>query len=647
MPIITLINGNQYKYEHPISPEQVAKKIDAALLERCVAAKINGKLADLVDKISYDAKLEFIKTHDSTGLQVIKNSCIHLLGYAIKQLWPKSKLIEGGFTFKSGFYYDIDLNFNLTEHALYFIEQEMLSLVNKKYNIIKKIVSKNQAKKIFSSIGEDHKVEILNRDISQAEFIQLYFHEKHIDMYYEPHVPNISFCQNFRLYKISKEQLNNWKINGKIIQRIYGIMFSRDYYKKKSDNCINKYQKIKIYDHRNLANQLDLYHIQENAPGMIFWHEKGLIIFQELKNFIRKKLKKYKYKEVKSPMMIDRSLWEATGHWDNYYEHIFTTTSENREYCIKPMNCPGHIQIFKQCIKSYKNLPFRLAEFGNCHRNEYSGSLHGLMRTREFTQDDAHIFCSEDQIDNELNHCIKMMYDVYNTFGFKDIIINLSTRPKKRIGDESKWDTAEQLLSSVLRKNHITFQSQPFDGAFYGPKIEFTLLDSLGRKWQCGTVQLDFSLPDLLGARYINYKNKYQTPVIIHRAILGSIERFIGLLIEEYAGFFPTWIAPIQVILMNVTDEQSEYVTNLEKKLIYENIRVKTDLRNETIGFKIRLHTLHRIPYMLICGNSEMHTGTVSIRTYKGKVINNYDINMFLEQLKHEINSYSIYQMEE
>lgn len=646
MLVITLTNGKKYQYKYPISPLQIVKNIDPILSTRCVAVRINGKLTDLFNTILNDATLEFITIDDDIGLQIIKKSCAHLLGYAIKQLWPHAKMIQGS-ACKSGFYYDIDLNFNLTQQTLYMLQQQMLLLSNKKYNIIKKIVSKSEAKQIFSDLGETYKILCINEKTMHAEFISLYFHEEYIDMCSGPHVPNIHFCQNFQLYKVTKINYNNIKKNTIILQRIHGTLHTNINNQQLSDSNTRILQKLKKYDHRNLAHQLDLYHIQENAPGMVFWHENGLTIFQELKNFIRKKLKKYKYKEVKSPVMIDRSLWNKTGHWDNYQEHIFTTISENREYCIKPMNCPGHVQIFNYSIKSYKDLPFRIAEFGSCHRNEYSGSLHGLMRIREFTQDDAHIFCSEDQIQDELNHCIKMMYDVYHAFGFTNIIINLSTRPKRRIGDESKWDVAEQLLSSVLKENDITFQYQPYDGAFYGPKIELTLLDSLGRKWQCGTIQLDFSLSNLLDIHYIDHKNTYKNPVIIHRAILGSIERFIGLLTEEYAGFFPTWLAPTQVVLINVTHEQSEYVINLEKKLIYENIRVKTDLRNETIGFKIRLHTLHRVPYILICGNVEMNLGTISIRTYKGKIIKNYDINMFLEKLKNEIYNYSIHQLEE
>ncbi|CAD83418.1 threonyl-tRNA synthetase [Candidatus Blochmanniella floridana] len=410
---------------------------------------------------------------------------------------------------------------------------------------------------------------------------------------------------------------------------------------------MKKNQKIKKYDHRNLSHQLDLYHLQEDAPGMVFWHVNGWTIFQELKNFIRKKLQQYQYQEVKSPTMIDRVLWKKTGHWDNYYEHIFTTDSENRKYCIKPMNCPGHIQIFNHGLKTYKDLPIRMAEFGSCHRNELSGSLHGLMRIREFTQDDAHIFCALTQIPNELYHCIKMMYDIYHVFNFKKIIVKLSTRPKKRIGEDSVWDVAEQYLSDVLKQNNIEFTYQPNDGAFYGPKIEFILLDSLKRSWQCGTIQLDFTLPKLLESKYIDNNNSYQTPVIIHRAVLGSIERFIGVITEEYLGFFPTWLAPIQIIIMNVTDGQISYVIELAKKLSNKNFRVKIDLRNETISFKIRSHIIHRIPYMLICGNAEMNQKTVSIRTFRGKNFKNYKIDIFIEKLQHEIYNYSFQQLEE
>lgn len=647
MPVVTLVNGNQHKYESPISPLQVANKIDPKLSDQCIAVRINNKLCDITTIINNDSTLEFITIHDELGLNIVKLSCVYLLGYTIKQLWPMAKLFNSSIC-EAGFYYDIDLKLNLNEQELCILEKKMFFFAKKANHVINSTVSRSQAIQFFLSRGETYKAFFIKKNMVNTEsLVQLSSYQGYTDISCEPNFYNINFCRYCKLYKISNLNYNDRSLNVKILQRIHGSVLSKMCSKKLSNNYVSKSKKLKKYDHRHLANQLDLYHIQENAPGMIFWHENGLIIFQALKNFIRTKLKQYKYKEVKSPIMIDRALWEKTGHWENYHEHIFTTTSENREYCIKPMNCPGHIQIFNCSIKSYKDLPFRLAEFGSCHRNEYSGSLHGLMRTREFTQDDAHIFCTEDQIYSELDHCIKMMYDIYNTFGFKNIIVNLSTRPKRRIGNELQWDTAEQLLSVVLKKNKISFQYQPDNGAFYGPKIEFTLCDSLNRSWQCGTIQLDFSLTDLLDVYYVDRYNKHKTPVIIHRAILGSIERFLGLLIEEYLGFFPTWLAPVQIVLLNVTHEQFDYINNLEKKLIYESFRVKTDLRNETIGSKIRLYTLHRVPYMLICGKLEMDQGTISIRTYKGKVIKNYDINVFIKKLKNEIFGYSMYQMEE
>ncbi|QOI11093.1 threonine--tRNA ligase [Blochmannia endosymbiont of Colobopsis nipponica] len=402
-----------------------------------------------------------------------------------------------------------------------------------------------------------------------------------------------------------------------------------------------------IGDHRKLNKQLDLYHIQEEAPGMIFWHNNGWIILHELEKFIRTKLKNYEYQEVRTPIMIDHVLWKKTGHWENYAEHIFSTMSENHTYCIKPMNCPGHVQIFNHKIRSYKDLPLRIAEFGSCHRNEPSGSLHGLMRVQSFIQDDAHIFCTKSQIHDEIKNCIKMMYDVYGTFGFNKISVKLSTRPEKRIGDDSIWDLAENNLSSILTEIGVSFEYQKFEGAFYGPKIEFTLLDCLNRNWQCGTVQLDFSLPRRLNAFYINKNNRRVVPIMIHRAILGSIERFIGILTEEYSGFYPTWLAPIQVVLMNITSKQSKYVSKLANKMSKKNIRVKLDLRNEKINFKIREHTLCRVPYMLICGNEEMNIKKVSVRTFRGKTLGHYDINTFIKKVLCEIKNYNLNQLEE
>ncbi|WP_159715478.1 threonine--tRNA ligase [Blochmannia endosymbiont of Camponotus nipponensis] len=642
MLVITLSNGNQYRYDKPVSPLEVFKDVNLSLFKNCVAAQSNGKLIDIADLIYHHSTLECINAGDNVGLRVIRHSCAHLLGRAMKQLWPKAKMVLGLVT-STGFYYDIDLDYRLTYDDLPILEKRMVHIANKNYDVVKKNVTWKQAKKIFLALNEMYKLFILNENINPTEHIGLYYHEEYIDMCRGPHVPNISFCRNFKLYKITTSY---WRGNSKNkkLQRVYG------FHESKTQQYVihkNVLQEPKKHDHRDLAKKLHLYHIQKDAPGMVFWHENGWILLQELKKFIRIQLKTYNYQEVKSPIMIDHVLWKKTGHWDNYHEHMFTTCSENHEYCIKPMSCPGHIQIFNQGIKSYRDLPYRVAEFGNCHRNELSGSLHGLMRTREFTQDDGHIFCTTTQIFEELNNCIKMMYYVYNTFGFKKILVKLSTRPKKRIGSDSTWDVAEQHLSTALQHNNIIFQYQPNDGAFYGPKIEFILLDSLDRTWQCGTIQLDFSLPNVLNARYIDHNNNRVAPVMIHRAIFGSMERFIGLITEEYAGFFPTWLAPIQVVLMNVTDQQTKYISIVENKLINKKIRTKVDLRNEKIGFKIRYYTLQRVPYMLICGDKEMNQNTVAIRTYRGKELINCDIDMFIKKLLHEINNYSLHQMEE
>ena len=451
------------------------------------------------------------------------------------------------------------------------------------------------------------------------------------------------FCHLFKLMKTAGAY---WRgdSNNKMLQRIYGTAWAD---KKALNAYLQRLEEAAKRDHRKIGKQLDLYHMQEEAPGMVFWHNDGWTIFRELEVFVRTKLKEYQYQEVKGPFMMDRVLWEKTGHWDNYKDAMFTTSSENREYCIKPMNCPGHVQIFNQGLKSYRDLPLRMAEFGSCHRNEPSGSLHGLMRVRGFTQDDAHIFCTEEQIRDEVNGCIRLVYDMYITFGFEKIVVKLSTRPEKRIGSDEMWDRAEADLAVALEENNIPFEYQLGEGAFYGPKIEFTLYDCLDRAWQCGTVQLDFSLPSRLSASYVGEDNERKVPVMIHRAILGSMERFIGILTEEFAGFFPTWLAPVQVVIMNITDSQSEYVNELTQKLSNAGIRVKADLRNEKIGFKIREHTLRRVPYMLVCGDKEVESGKVAVRTRRGKDLGSMDVNEVIEKLQQEIRSRSLKQLEE
>lgn len=642
MPVITLPDGSLRQFDHPVSVMDVALDIGPGLAKACIAGRVNGERVDACQLITDDAQLAIITAKDDDGLEIIRHSCAHLLGHAIKQLWPATKMAIGP-TIENGFYYDVELEHSLTQEDLNRLEQRMLELAKTDYEVIKKVTSWQEARDIFVARNETYKVEILDNNISRNAHPALYYHQEYVDMCRGPHVPNMRFCHNFKLQKTAGAY---WRgdSNNKMLQRIYGTAWAD---KKQLNVYLQRLEEAAKRDHRKIGKQLDLYHMQEEAPGMVFWHNDGWIIFRELEAFVRMKLNAYKYQEVKGPLMMDRVLWEKTGHWENYAEHMFTTSSENREYCIKPMNCPGHVQIFNQGLKSYRDLPLRMAEFGSCHRNEPSGSLHGLMRVRGFTQDDAHIFCTEEQIRAEVNDCIKMLYDIYGTFGFEKIVVKFSTRPEKRIGSDEIWDKAEHDLVEALTANGLPFDIQPGEGAFYGPKIEFTLYDCLDRAWQCGTIQLDFSLPERLGASYIGEDNDRHIPVMIHRAILGSLERFIGILTEEYAGFFPTWLAPQQVVVMNITDSQADYVKELTKKLQAAGIRAKADLRNEKIGFKIREHTLRRVPYMLVCGDKEVEAGKVAVRTRKGKDFGSQDVNYIIEQLQQEIRSRSLNQLEE
>ncbi|QXX84541.1 MULTISPECIES: threonine--tRNA ligase [Providencia] len=642
MPVITLPDGSQRQFDHPVSVMDVARDIGAGLAKACIAGRINGERVDACEMIEHDANVSIITSKDDDGLEIIRHSCAHLLGHAIKQLWPNTKMAIGP-TIDNGFYYDIDLDHMLTQEDLEKLEKRMLELAKTDYDVVKKRVSWAEARETFVARGEDYKVEILDQNISQDDRPGLYHHEEYVDMCRGPHVPNMRFCHHFKLQKVAGAY---WRGNSdnKMLQRIYGTAWAD---KKQLAAYLLRLEEAAKRDHRKIGKQLDLYHMQEEAPGMAFWHNDGWTIFRELETFVRTKLKAYNYQEVKGPFMMDRVLWEKTGHWENYKDAMFTTSSENREYCVKPMNCPGHVQIFNQGLKSYRDLPLRMAEFGSCHRNEPSGALHGLMRVRGFTQDDAHIFCTEEQILSEVTSCIEMIYDVYATFGFEKIVVKLSTRPEKRIGTDEMWDKAEEDLANALKSKGIEFEYQPGEGAFYGPKIEFTLYDCLDRAWQCGTVQLDFFLPGRLTASYVGENNERIVPVMIHRAVLGSLERFIGILTEEYAGFFPTWLAPQQVVVMNITDGQADYVQELVNKLQSVGIRAKADLRNEKIGFKIREHTLRRVPYMLVCGDKEVESGKVAVRTRRGKDLGSIDVNEFTTELLKEIRSRQLNQMEE
>jgi len=632
MPVITLPDGSQREFDSAVSVMDVAADIGTGLAKATIAGEIDGVLVDACDMIEKDAKLRIITAKDDEGLEILRHSCAHLLGHAIKQLWPQTKMAIGP-VIDNGFYYDVDLDFPINEEELAKLEKRMMELAKTSYPVIKKVGSWQTARDTFESRGETYKMEILDENISKDDQPALYHHEEYIDMCRGPHVPSMKFCQNFKLMKVAGAYWRGDSDN-KMLQRIYGTAWSD---KKALKAYLKLLEEAEKRDHRKLGKALDLFHWQEEAPGMVFWHGKGWTIYTELEKFVREKLSEYKYAEVKAPMVMDRSLWERSGHWDKFSDAMFTTESEKREYAIKPMNCPGHIQIFNQGLKSYRDLPLRLAEFGCCHRNEPSGALHGLMRVRSFTQDDAHIFCTPEQILEEVNGCIAMIQDTYKTFGFTDLAVKLSTRPEQRIGSDEIWDNAEQALADALNHSNLEFVYQPGEGAFYGPKIEFALLDCLGREWQCGTIQLDFSMPGRLGAQYVDKNGDRQTPVMIHRAILGSLERFIGILIEQYAGALPTWLTPVQAMIMNITDNQAEYVKKVEETLAAQGFRVQSDLRNEKIGFKIREHTIQKVPYLLVTGDKEVESGAVAVRTRSGEDLGTMTLEQFGELLRGDI----------
>ncbi|MFC3121619.1 threonine--tRNA ligase [Agaribacter flavus] len=637
MPVITLPDGSQRSFDKAVSVLDVASDIGPGLAKATIAGKVNGELVDAVDLIEQDANLQIITAKDDAGLEIIRHSCAHLVGHAIKQLYPDVKMAIGP-VIDNGFYYDVDLDKPLNQEDLDNIEKRMLDLAKTSYSVVKQVVSWQEARDTFESRGESYKIQILDENIEKTDKPGLYHHEEYIDMCRGPHVPNMKFCQHFKLMKVAGAY---WRGNSdnKMLQRIYGTAWAD---KKQLKAYLNRLEEAEKRDHRKIGKTLDLFHWQEEAPGMVFWHNDGWTIYTQLERFMREKLHEYGYDEVKGPLMMDRSLWEKSGHWDKYAENMFTTESEKREYAVKPMNCPGHVQIFNQGLKSYRDLPLKMAEFGCCHRNEPSGALHGLMRVRGFTQDDAHVFCTEEQILDEVSACIKMVYDTYSTFGFEKIAVKLSTRPEKRVGSDEIWDQSEKALAEALKVNDIEFEYQPGEGAFYGPKIEFTLYDCLDRAWQCGTIQLDFSMPGRLGSTYVDEDGERKVPVMIHRAILGSLERFIGILTEEFAGAFPTWLAPTQVVIANITDSQAEYVAGIESSLRAAGIRVKRDVRNEKIGFKIREHTLKKVPYMLVVGEKEKESGAVAVRTRKGKDLGVMSVEEFKTLLVEDINSKKI-----
>ncbi|WP_296233355.1 threonine--tRNA ligase [uncultured Pseudomonas sp.] len=631
MPIITLPDGSQRSFDHPVSVLEVAQSIGAGLAKATLAGKVNGKQVDACDVIDTDATLQIITPKDEEGLEIIRHSCAHLVGHAVKQLYPNAKMVIGP-VIDEGFYYDIAIDRPFTPEDMAAIEKRMAELIEKDYDVIKKMTPRAEVIELFKARGEEYKLRLID-DMPGETAMGLYFHEEYVDMCRGPHVPNTRFLKAFKLTRISGAY---WRGDSKNeqLQRVYGTAWAD---KKQLAAYIQRIEEAEKRDHRRIGKQLDLFHLQEEAPGMVFWHPNGWTVYQVLEQYMRQVQRENGYVEVRTPQVVDRILWERSGHWSNYAENMFTTASENRDYAVKPMNCPCHVQIFNQGLKSYRDLPLRLAEFGACHRNEPSGALHGIMRVRGFVQDDAHIFCTEDQVKKEAADFIKLTLQVYSDFGFTDIAMKLSTRPAKRVGSDELWDRAEGALAEALNESGLAWEYQPGEGAFYGPKIEFTLRDCLGRNWQCGTLQYDPNLPERLDASYIAEDNNRKRPVMLHRAILGSFERFIGMLIEHYAGSFPAWLAPTQAVIMNITDKQADFAREVEKTLNQSGFRAKVDLRNEKIGFKIREHTLLKVPYLLVIGDREVETRSVAVRTREGVDLGSLPIEQFAAQLQQAV----------
>jgi len=642
MPVITLPDGSKREFDQPVTLMQVAEDIGPGLAKATVCGRINGELVDACELITEDAEISLITGRDEEGLEVIRHSFAHLVGHAVKQLYPTAKMAIGP-VIENGFYYDIDYDRPFTPEDVEAIEKRVKELIKKDYEVIKKMTPIQEAREVFVGRGEDYKVELIDDLIEKGETaVGLYHHEEYTDMCRGPHVPNTRVMRIFKLQRVSGAYWRGDSQNAQL-QRIYGTAWND---KKDMKAYLQRLEEAEKRDHRKLAKQLDLFHLQEEAPGMVFWHPNGWTIYQVLEQYMRKVQNDAGYSEIKTPQVVDRTLWEKSGHWEHYSDAMFTTESEKRSYAVKPMNCPCHIQVFNQGLKSYRDLPLRLAEFGCCHRNEPSGALHGIMRVRGFTQDDAHIFCAKNQIRQEASDFIKLTLDVYKDFGFDAVEMKLSTRPEGRIGEESLWDEAEAALEDALNDAGLDWELQPGEGAFYGPKIEFSLRDCIGRVWQCGTIQLDFMLPERLGAQFVDEDGERKTPVMLHRAILGSFERFVGILIEHYAGAMPPWLAPQQVSVLNITDSQGEYCEELAKNLKSEGFRAAADLRNEKIGFKIREHTLQKVPYLLVVGDKEKETNTVAVRTRKGEDLGTMSLEAFKQLLNEGISQRGRFGME-
>ena len=633
MPVITLPDGSQRNYAEPVTVQKVAADIGAGLAKAALAGKVDDRLVDTSFVIDHDTRLAVVTDKDADGLEVIRHSTAHLLAQAVKQLFPEAQVTIGP-VIEDGFYYDFSYQRPFTPVDLEAIETRMRELAKADFQVTRQVMSRDDAVKFFKGQGEHYKAEII-ASIPSNEPISLYGQSDWVDLCRGPHVPSTGKLKAFKLMKIAGAY---WRgdSNNEMLQRIYGTAWADE---KSLKAYLTRLEEAEKRDHRKVGRALDLFHLQEEAPGMVFWHERGWRLYQVIQQYMSDLWRKKGYSEIRTPLLMDSTLWEKSGHWGNFKEDMFVTESEKRLYAVKPMNCPGHVQVFNQGVKSYRDLPLRLAEFGSCHRNEASGALHGLMRVRGFVQDDAHIFCLEEQVQDEAIAFIDLLHGVYEDFGFKDVTYRLATRPANRIGSDEVWDKAEQALGRALDSRNLPWAEKPGEGAFYGPKIEFTLKDSIGRTWQCGTLQVDFSMPGRLGAHYIAQDGSKQVPVMLHRAIFGSLERFIGILIEEHAGAFPAWLAPVQAVVMNITDGQAEYVRQVTEILKNQGLRVESDLRNEKVGFKIREHTLQRVPYLLVAGDREAGSNSLAVRTRSGKDLGAMSVDIVAQKLAQEIAS--------
>lgn len=627
---VTLPDGSVRPFEGPVTVAQVASSIGAGLAKAALAGRVNGELVDTSHVIDADAQLSIVTDRDADGLDMIRHSTAHLLAAAVKSLFPDAQVTIGP-VIEDGFFYDFAYKRPFTPEDLVAIEKKMAELAKQDIPVERSVMPRDEAVSFFRNMGEAYKAEII-ASIPSNEDISLYREGDFIDLCRGPHVPSTGKLKHFKLMKLAGAY---WRGDSKneMLQRVYGTAWAK---KEDLEAYLHRLEEAEKRDHRKLAKQLDLLHMQDEAPGMVFWHPKGWIVWQQIEQYMRQKFVEYGYQEVRTPAVMDKSMWEKSGHWENYHDNMFTTSSENRDYAVKPMNCPGHVQIFNSGLHSYRDLPLRLAEFGSCHRNEPSGALHGIMRVRGFTQDDAHIFCTEDQIEQEVADFIVMLQKTYADFGFDDVLVKLSTRPDKRVGSDASWDKAEAALAAALDKSKLAYDLQPGEGAFYGPKIEFTLKDTLHRLWQCGTIQLDFNLPMRLDAEFVDEDNSRKTPVMLHRAILGSMERFIGILIEHHAGNFPLWLAPVQVMVMNISERQAEYAQKVTQALREAGIRAVSDLSNNKITYKIREHSLQKLPYQVVVGDKEMETGLVSVRARGNQDLGQLSLDDLMARLKAE-----------